>query len=114
MKATFIEEPLLEFAGGGRHIDPRHGIWHYGPADIKDPSPRVVKAAVIGPQASIDGLQVWLDRCSLGVGALADTHLTRLYVPFPGFDVTHGFRSTINFTPRLTRAIPKRELDALD
>lgn len=114
MKATFIDEPLLEFAGGGRNIDPRHGVWDYGPADIKDPTPRVVKAAIVGTQESIDGAKAWLDRCSLGLGAMKDTHLTRLYVPFPGFDTTHGFRSTINFTPRLTRAIPKRELDALD
>lgn len=114
MRATFIEEPLLEFAGGGRHIDPRHGVWDYGPADIKDPTPRIVKAAIIGPQESIDGLQAWLDRCRLGVGAKRDAHLTHLYLPFPGFDVTHGFRSIMNFTPRLTRAIPKRQLDALN
>lgn len=114
MKATFIDEPLLEFAGGGRHIDPRHGVWAYGPADIKDPTPRVVKAAIVGAQESIDGAKAWLDRCSLGLGGMKDTHLTRLYVPFPGFDTTHGFRSTINFSPRLTRAIPKRELDILD
>lgn len=91
MKATFIEEPVLEFAGGGRHIDPRHGIWDYGPADVKDPTPRIVRAAIIGPQESIDGLQAWLDRCRLGIGAVTDTHLTRLYIPFPGFDVAHGF-----------------------
>lgn len=114
MKAIFLAEPLLEFAGGGRHIDPRHGVWDYGPADIEDPTPRVVRAAIVGTQESIDGAKAWLDMCSLGLGAMKDTHLTRLYVPFPGFDTTHGFRSTINFTPRLTRAIPKRELDALD
>lgn len=114
MKATFLDEPLLEFAGLGRHIDPRHGVWHYGPADITDPTPRVVKAAIIGTQESIDGLQTWLDRCRLGLGAKPDTHLKHLYVPFPGFDVTHGFRSIINFSPRLTRAIPKRQLAALD
>ena len=108
MKATYIEEPLLEFAGGGRHIDPRHGVWHYGPADIKDPTPRVVQAAIVGPQASIDGLQTWLDTCRRGIGAITDTHLTHLYVPFPGFDIHHGFRSIINFSPRLTRPITKR------
>lgn len=114
MKATILEEPFLEFAGGGRHIDPKHGIADYGPADIKDPTPRVVRAAIVGPQASIDGLQNWLDRCRRGIGAYTDTHLSHLYVPFPGFDVHQGFRSIINFSPRLTRAISKRDLDALD
>lgn len=114
MRATFLDEPQLEFAGGARHIDPRHGVWHYGPADVRDPTPRIVRAAIIGTQESIDGLQAWLDQCRLGLGAMPDTHLTHLYVPFPGFDVTHGFRSILNFSPRLTRAIPKRHLDALD
>lgn len=100
-----LEEPLLEFAGGGRHIDPRHGIADYGPADVKDPTPRVVRAAIIGPKSSTEGLQTWLDRCRRGIGAYADTHLTHLYVPFPGFDVHHGFRSIINFSPRLTRQL---------
>ena len=113
MKATFIEEPLLEFAGGGRHIDPRHGIWDYGPADIADPTPRVERAAIVGPQQSIDGLGAWLDRCRLGIAAKPDTHLTHLYIPFPGFDLAQGFRSILSFTPRLTRAIPRRQLDAL-
>lgn len=114
MKATVLDEPLLEFAGGGRHIDPRHGITDYGPADVTEPTPRVVRAAIIGPQASIDGLQHWLDRCRTGIGAHDDTHLKHLYVPFPGFDIDHGFRSLVNFSPRLTRAIPKRDLDDLE
>lgn len=114
MKATVLEEPLLEFAGGGRHIDPRHGIADYGPADITEPTPRVVRAAIIGPKASIEGLQGWLDRCRRGVGAYTETHLNHLYVPFPGFDIHHGFQSIINFSPRLTRAITKRDLDQLD
>lgn len=33
MKLTVLDEPLLEFSGGARHIDPRHGIADYGPAD---------------------------------------------------------------------------------
>ena len=114
MKATILDEPLLEFAGGGRHIDPKHGIADYGPADVTDPTPRVVRAGIIGTQASIEGLQVWLDRCRLGVGAYTDTHLTHLYIPFPGFDVHQGFRSIMNFSPRLTRTISKRDLAQLD
>lgn len=114
MRATILDEPLLEFANGGRHIDPKHGIADYGPADIADPTPRVVRAAIIGPKASIDGLQAWIDRCRRGIGAYPGSHLTHLYVPFPGFDVHHGFRSIVNFSPRLTRPISKRDLDQLD
>ena len=33
MKLHFIDEPELEFGGGGRHIDIRHGLAEHGPLD---------------------------------------------------------------------------------
>ncbi len=34
MNGWVLDEPLLEFAGGGRDTDPRAGIELYGPADL--------------------------------------------------------------------------------
>jgi hypothetical protein len=36
MNLTQLDEPDLEFAVGSRHVDPRHGITDYGPADAPD------------------------------------------------------------------------------
>lgn len=113
MKVTYLEEPDLEFASGGRHIDPRHGLTDYGPADVSEPSARIVRAAIIGSREAIEGAQAWLDKCRSPVSARMDTPLKHLYVPFPGFEFDRGFRASINWNTRLVRAIPKRELDSV-
>lgn len=112
MKVTFLEEPDLEFASGGRHIDPRHGLADYGPADVKEVSARIVRAAIIGPRDAIEGAQAWLDRCRNPIPARSDTGLSHLYVPFPGFEIDRGFRASINWNSRLVRAIPKADIES--
>ena len=113
MKITVLDEPALEFAHGGRHIDPRHGIDFYGPADIEETAVRVIRVGIVGSQASIDGVKRWLDSCRSTIAAKA-SHLGHLYMPFPGFDTDRAFRSSIIWNGRLERPIAKRELDALD
>ncbi|MBB3042499.1 argonaute/piwi family protein [Nocardioides soli] len=113
MKITVLDEPALEFAHGGHHIDPRHGIDFYGPADLDDTAVRVIRVGIVGPQASIDGVKRWLDSCRSTVAA-KDSHLGHLYMPFPGFDTDRAFRSTIVWNGRLERPIAKRDLDAFD
>ncbi|GAA1150745.1 argonaute/piwi family protein [Nocardioides aquiterrae] len=113
MNITILDEPMLEFAHGGRHIDPRHGIDFYGPADLEETSVRVIRVGIVGPQASIDGVKRWLDSCRSTIEP-RDSHLGHLYMPFPGFDTDRAFRSTIIWNGRLERPIPKRDLDALE
>lgn len=113
MKVTYLEEPDLEFASGGRHIDPRHGLADYGPADVSEPSARIVRAAIVGSREAIEGAQAWLDKCRSPIAARADTPLNHLYVPFPGFEIDRGFRASINWNTRLVRAIPKAELQSV-
>ncbi|MEI5671850.1 MULTISPECIES: argonaute/piwi family protein [unclassified Nocardioides] len=113
MKITILDEPTLEFAHGGHHIDPRHGIDFYGPADLDDTAVRVIRVGIIGPQASIDGVKRWLDTCRSSISA-KKSHLGHLYMPFPGFDTDRAFRSTIIWNSRLERPIAKRDLDTLD
>jgi hypothetical protein len=107
------DEPPLEFAGGARHVDPRHGIADYGPADAASSAPRTIRAGIVGAQASIQGLRGWLDRCRQPIAA-KDSRLGRLFVPFPGFDTTAGFRSTLIWDSRLERPIRDRDLRRLE
>ena len=113
MKVTILDEPVLEFAYGGRHTDPRHGIDFFGPADLLDTPVSVIRVGIVGTQESIDGVKRWLDRCRSEIPA-KESPLAALYVPFPGFDSDRTFRSVIETSPRFERAIPKRHLDALD
>jgi hypothetical protein len=113
MKLGVCDEPPLEFAGGARHVDPRHGIADYGPADAASTAPRTIRAGIVGTPASIQGLRGWLDRCRQPVPA-KDSRLGRLFVPFPGFDTTAGFRSTLVWDSRLERQIRDRDLRNLE
>ncbi|MFY1659314.1 argonaute/piwi family protein [Micromonospora sp. WMMD1274] len=113
MKLTILEEPPLEFGGGARHIDPRHGITDYGPADAAGPQAmRTIRAGIVGTPAAIQGLRRWLDRCRLPIDA-KDSRLGHLFVPFPGFDAGAGFRSTLVWDSRLERPIRDRDLKRL-
>lgn len=112
MKLSILDEPPLEFSGGARHIDPRHGITDYGPADATSTAVRTIRVGIVGSPASIDGLRRWLDRCRQPVAA-KDSRLGRLFVPFPGFDTSVGFRSTLVWDSRLERPIRDRDLKHL-
>ena len=113
MKLAVRDEPPLEFAGGARHVDPRHGIADYGPADAASTAPRTIRAGIVGTPASIQGLRGWLDRCRQPIAA-KDSRFGRLFVPFPGFDTTAGFRSTLVWDSRLERPIRDRDLRRLE
>jgi len=112
MKLTILDEPQLEFSGGARHIDPRHGITDYGPADATSTAVRTIRAGIVGSPASIQGLRRWLDGCRQPIAA-KDSRLGRLFVPFPGFDSSAGFRSTLVWDSRLERPIRDRDLKRL-
>lgn len=113
MKLSLIDEPDLEFAYGSRHTDPRRGISYYGPADLDSSGPRTIRVGMIGTQEAIDGVKRWLDRCRSPIAA-KKSHLTGLFMPFPGFETNAGFRSTIVWNSRLERAISASAMRKLD
>lgn len=112
MKLTILDEPPLEFDAGARHIDPRHGITDYGPADASNTSVRTIRVGIVGTPAAVEGLRAWLDRCRQPLEA-KDSRLGHLFVPFPGFDAAAGFRSTLVWDSRLERPIRERDLKPL-
>ena len=85
MKLHFIEEPELEFGGGGRHIDIRHGITEHGPLDRGlSSAPQVVRLGVVGTATDVEQLRAWIDLCRRGIDAKKSKRTT-LFVGFPGF-----------------------------
>lgn len=112
MNITHLDEPDLEFAAGSHHIDPRHGITDYGPADAASTTVRTIRCGVVGTPQAIDGLRRWLDRCRQPIPG-KKSRLARLFVPFPGFDTSMGFRSTLIFDSRLERPLRDRDLKNL-
>lgn len=91
MKALFIEEPELEFGGGGRHIDVRYGLRDHGPLDRGEATaPAVVRVGVVGEPQSVEQFRVWVDQCREGVEAKPSS-LHTLYPAFPGFGEVGAF-----------------------
>jgi hypothetical protein len=64
---------------------------------------RTIRVGIVGTPACIQGLRRRLDGCRRPIAA-KDSPLGRLCVPFPGFDTSAGFRSTLVWDSRLGRS----------
>jgi hypothetical protein len=105
MKLALIKEPSLEFADGGRHLDPRFGVLQYGPLDAGASSEtRLISVGIIGTNATILGLRSWLERCRDPLRG-KPTHLRNLFPDFPGFAGDTMFQAELVFDDGLDRAI---------
>ena len=112
MKLALIREPQLEFAEGGRHLDPRFGVLHYGPLDAAATSePRLISVGTIGTNETILSLQSWLERCRDPLAG-KPTRLRNLFPDFPGFAGDTVFQAELVFDDSLERPIAIRELRA--
>lgn len=113
MRAEVLDEPELEFGGGGRHVDPRFGLTAYGPADLTTGgAPSAIRIGLVGPAEQLDGLRRWLERCREPIPA-KDERYPHLFPSFPGCDIDRGLYTTLVFSDRNTRQVPDRSLRAL-
>lgn len=113
MRAEILDEPQLEFGGGGRHVDPRFGIAAHGPADLGvSGAPTAIRLGLVGPADQLDGLRRWLERCRDPIPA-KDEQYPHLFPSFSGCDIDHGLFTTLVFSDRNTRQVPERPLRAL-
>jgi hypothetical protein len=87
----YLQEPLLEFADGRRHVDPKTGITRFGPKTLKPGTrhPQQVRTGFIGTPDTIQKAGDWIDRASAGVRGAPER------LEFPGFRKDRGFCSDI-------------------
>ena len=108
MNITFLDEPALEFGGGGRHIDIRFGVMGHGPLDrARNTAPQRIRLGLIGSAETAEGMLAWLARCSRGIDA-KPSRQPNLFPRFPGFAADLGFLSELVTEGQLQRAIPGR------
>jgi hypothetical protein len=93
LSCQYLEEPLLCFADGQLHIDPKQGILQFGPKSYKPSKrhPSSVRVGFIGSAESIDMAHQWLIKNQQGVSG-DEKHLD-----FPGFQRDRGFFSELLF-----------------
>lgn len=116
MKVQILDEPELEFGGGGRHIDPRHGISNYGPVDAGTASaPSRIRVGIVAPESLADHIRSWLQRAREPLPAKVPRYpgQARLFPGFPGFDLDHAYRCVLAIDERNIRAVPGNLNDRL-
>jgi hypothetical protein len=109
---ALIREPDLEFADGGRHLDPRFGVLRYGPLDAsRGGEPRFIEVGIIGTNEAIERLRDWLETCRNPLAGKA-TRLKNLFPAFPGFAGDTTFQAELVFDSSYDRVLKIRELRA--
>jgi len=106
-RASVLDEPLLEFGGGGREIDIRFGLMRHGPLEPERASR--VRLGVIGTNETIEGFSRFLDRCQVGIGA-KPSRQPNLFLPFPGLANENPFRCAFEVDPRARKPIPRSDI----
>ena len=113
MTLRVFDEPELEFASGGTHVDVRFGITRFGPLDLGDTkAPSQLKIGFIGTEETIGAIRQWFERCRESIPA-KNSKLANLFPEFPGFSGDASFRSSLVFNDRWSSAIRQREVDAV-
>jgi hypothetical protein len=100
MKIELLQpDPDLEFGNGGRCLDMRFGIGHFGVFDFADPDgPRQVKLGFVGTEETIGSLIEWIEKCKYEIPGKPSKQ-PKLYPPFPGYARNHSFHSTLVWNP---------------
>ena len=103
-----IEEPRLVFAGGQTAVDPKTGIFCFGPLHTEAHTSKTVRLGVIGTGDGIHAVQKYIERCMEPVKPglnKREKHYDALCFPdFPGARPAAGFRA--HFLIERTRDIP--------
>jgi hypothetical protein len=113
MNLSILEEPELEFGGGGRHVDIRFGIKDHGPFDLQAPkAPKEVRIGLIGTAETVEGTSRWIEKCSQGI-AQKESRQPNLFPAFPPVTSTSSFCSEFSTDPTRTRILSSNAIEAV-
>ncbi|KQT62271.1 MULTISPECIES: argonaute/piwi family protein [unclassified Aureimonas] len=105
-----VGEPLLEFGGGGRHVDVRFGLMNHGP--VTGPDHGSIRLGIVGTGAAIAGLKNWLEQCETEIPG-RKSRLTNLAIAFPGIGAESPFRCGFRVADDDTRRIPPLAIERI-
>jgi len=113
MNLAILEEPELEFGGGGRHIDIRFGIRDYGPFDLQSSrAPKEVRIGLIGTGETVEGVTRWIERCIQGI-AQKETKKPNLFPAFPAVTPSTSFCCNFATDSSLNRTLTGATIEGL-
>lgn len=110
LSATLLEEPVLLFGHGGKHVDPKAGLALYGPAGHQTggQAPTSITLGFVGAAETVETAREW----SFGLNSTfdPDKENPRLFPPFPGMGRAFGCKLVA--PENLSYEIPPKELAA--
>jgi hypothetical protein len=105
LSCTWLQEPLLGFADGGRHVDPKEGIARYGPHALGTAShPETIRLGIVSTAELTEQARAWFTDRARGIGG--DAKNPR----FPGADLDRGYLSAPAFAPGWDESISAAEI----
>lgn len=108
LTARWLGEPVLGFAGGVEHPDPKVGIPYAGPRSLGSAAHRsVINVGFVGTGQGVDTMHRYLTAAADGVDGDETHH------PFPGFRSEVGFRADLRTDDRLTRLVTAGEVRSI-
>jgi hypothetical protein len=108
LRCQYFPEPLLAFANGELHIDPKAGIARYGPHSLGSPrDPRLVRIGMIGTAETTSTLMNWLLDSAEGIDG-NDKHPA-----FPGFQDDRGFFTSLETHDGWVQRLTQTEINEL-
>jgi len=109
LEARLVTEPLLAFANGGLHVDPKEGLARFGPRSWspKRRHPDVVRVGFVGSANSVERAMQWLRVAGEGVRG-EGPHLS-----FPGCAEDRGYYTRLDIADDRTQVLSQRELRLL-
>lgn len=103
-----IHDPNLEFGGVGDFIDPKEGLKHGGPFDLRFGTARKenINLGFIGDEQSVEKAMVWLNRCQKVIPSQMPNLVQ--YPFFLGFKQT--FRTDLKFNAKWNHIIDNKTI----
>jgi len=94
LSAEYVPEPLLEFADGRQHVDPKTGISRFGPKSWRPGNrhPTNIRTGFIGTAQTIAKAGAWIETASSGVRGEVER------LEFPGFRKDRGFHCELELS----------------
>lgn len=109
LSASYIEEPLLSFANGNSHPDPKIGISAFGPSSLNRPGkhPSCINLGLVGTGLTLDKAGTWVMNCAKGPPGTEDD------LDFPGCSKDVGYFTPIVFDENWIEEISYNEISRL-
>jgi hypothetical protein len=106
LRCKYFTEPLLRFAAGKEHVDPKTGLARWGPLSL-DPlkrHPDRVRVGFVGTSDTIEKAQKWISVNATGVPG------DEKHPDFPGCGADRGFHTALDFSSDWNESITQTEM----